>query len=252
MELNNNHSIEFNLYKIKDVDVFAVFKKNIETKLRENNIKYDIKIVDEGEMLGGSSNATYPYIFFEETIDTIVGNKKENKTERQDMLKFLFSGVSENKQPTNNNNITKERGFFDYFNNENKASKSETNNSNYDLFNSELFKTNKTEIKEVAKESSDEPLSLVEPVEKKEEPSLLVEPGDKKEAIEEHSRLVEPAEKKEVTKEAIVDDDDEDGRVNEFIKSQTTFIKVIITIYNDDKNEKVLPTIIGIRKWGFS
>jgi hypothetical protein len=269
MELNNFHNIEFDLYKIKDVDVFGIFKNKVEKKLRENNIKYDIKIIDENEMFGGSKS-TYPYNHFEETIDTIIGKKIENKNERKDIFKFLFSTNDKNEQPVNKSN--KETGFFDYFNNNKKTNntkelnvkpevkpevKSDANSgSNFNIFNMEIFKRNESEVKDIKdseKKTEEKELNeTAKPVEK------IPETPEEKELINIEKPSQNLSEKNDVPKEKELIknipsyDEDNDEKIKEFIKSQSTFIKVIVSIYHDEKNEKILPTIIGIKKWGFS
>lgn len=256
MELNNFHNIEFDLYKLKGVDVFDIFKSKVESKLRENNIKYDIKMIDENEMIGGS-NSTYPYNYFEDTIDSIIGRKIENKQERKDMFDFLFSTNDKNKDAINNNN--KENGFFDYFKNKQEPVstqdvKSEGNTySKFNLFDTDLFKQNKNKVKDVKElEKSEEikPSETQEQIVKPEENEVFETLKTPDEATLQAELEKQPVEN-ELFKSATKKEDDNET-VKEFIKSQSTFIKVIITIYHDEKNEKILPTILGIKKWGFS
>jgi hypothetical protein len=255
MEINNSHSIEFDLFKIKDVNVFDILKNKVESKFREHNIKYDIKLIDDSEMVGGS-NSTYPYSHFEDTIDSIIGKKQENKTEREDMFKFLFS-TPEQKDSTSS--VDKPSNFFDFFTKE-KKNEQNTSGNKFNLLNMDLFKTNKTEVKEPEKIPTEE---VKEPDTTPTEEAKEVEKIPSEEVKEPETTPTEEVKEpdttpsKEVkepettlTEEQIVESDDTES-IKDFIQAQSKFIKVIITIYYDDKNEKILPTIIGIKKWTF-
>lgn len=290
MEVPEIHNIEFDLYKIKGVDVFDMFKKKVEAKLRELNIKYDIKLVDEHEdehLMKGGSKSTYPYNVFEDALDSIVGKKQENQKERKSLFDMLFSSPKD-KPPA-----SKSSGFFDMFQSSKKApeekkaqdetlpieSKNKDSKPIIDektmksITDSEAFSIKKAEVKEayntevptpspedtieeptVFSEEKKEPsiAKEEEPTvfsEEKGEPSVVKEAEEKEE--EEESSIFDEEEEEEV-KETMPEVKEEKELVEDFLKTQTVFIKVIVSIYHDKKNEKSLPAKIGIKKWLFN
>ena len=266
-----SYNIEFDLFKLKGIDVFDMFKKKIENKLRELNIKYDIKLIDENEPVmtgGGQNDETYPYNIFKKNIDSIVGIKSENAKERESWFKDLFSTPVKSSESNE-----KKQGFFDMFTSSNNSKettlsalqpsvkKDESINKNkesgLDISKSELFKIKKTVVKtptieepSIKEDKSPEEVTALgdstineptithdNPIEE-EDVTVLGDPTIKE----------EDQQKEEVT--AV--EKDETELISDFVKTQTYFIKVVVSIYDDDKNEKVLPAKIGIKKWLFN
>ena len=298
MELNNFHNLHFDLYKIKGVDVFEIFKNKVVSKLRELNIKYDIKLVDEmeEEMIGGggsqSNKTTYPYNYFEGAIDTIVGKQRDNKEERKNMFLDLFSSKKDSgaKQEDKSNMFN-----FNLFN-RNKVDEdkpirvkqefhkpSEPVTPSPTLVTPSPVTPSPTPSEPVTPTtvpptpSPLEPNTISESIEKneqqeqeegKEEPEQeeqeeveeqeqgKEEPEQEEGEEEQEQEQEEDEEKKEdnviePSRSIINTYDNEDKEVDDFIKTQKDYIRVVITIYHDDKNDKILPTIIGMKKWAF-
>lgn len=273
MEVPDIHNIEFDLYKIKDVDVFDMFKKKIEAKLRELNIKYDIKLVDEHVMTGGSKS-TYPYNVFEDTLDSIVGKKEENQKERKSLFDMLFASPKDKPPPS------KPSGFFDMFQTSKNIPEEKKEKENLSMvesknaksiLDSDAFSIKKAEVKDAYNTEPTVTLDDKEEEEKdkKEEDKEEENKEDKDAEEKEEDKDAEPSiagkeeedkeEKKDEEKsniaesrEATAEVKEEEELVEDFLKTQSIFIKVVVSIYHDKKNEKSLPAKIGIKKWLFN
>ena len=273
MEKNDFYTLHFDLYKIKDVDVLNNFKKKVETKLREANIKYDINLIDDLTMKGGGYKTTYPYNIFESTIDSIVGIKRSNVEERKNLFDRLFTSPGkpiDEKKETVNTPVTEEKkeietpitsdkkettGFFDYFLNSNKPVEikkvEEEKEEDEDEDEEEEEKDDEEEEKD-EEEKDEEEEEKDEEEEEKDEEEKDEEEKDEEEKDEEKDQ--DDAEKEE--DDAEKDEEGEQGKTDEetmetYVKTQDDIIKVDVIIYHDDKNEKILPIIIGMRKWIF-
>ena len=272
MEVPDIHNIEFDLYKIKDVDVFDMFKKKIEAKLRELNIKYDIKLVDEHVMTGGSKS-TYPYNVFEDTLDSIVGKKEENQKERKSLFDMLFASPKDKPPPS------KSSGFFDMFQTSKNIPEEKKEKENLSMvesknaksiLDSDAFSIKKAEVKDayntepiVTLDNKEEEEKDKKEEDKEEEPSIDGKEEENKEdkdaepsiaGKEEEDKKGDEEEKSNIaeSREATAEVKEEEELVEDFLKTQSIFIKVVVSIYHDKKNEKSLPAKIGIKKWLFN
>jgi hypothetical protein len=314
MNSDQGYTMHFDLYKIKGIDVFGIFKKHMEERCNALNIKYDIQLVDEHIMIGGDSDGnTFPYDQFESTMNGFIGKKGEN----ENYFNYLFA---------TNKGATKTNGFFKiptFFNNkkkeENKKEEEEnkkveepvTNNSIFGFMigdkkeenkkveeenkkveehvtNNSIFgfmigdkKEENKKVEEENKEVEEENKKVEEENKKVEEENKEVEEenkkveepvtnnsifgfmiGDKKEENkkeEEENKKVEEknnigllelffGKNKDQKDKKGLDDMTETDKVSKFIEKQNRIIQVTITIYYDQKNEKILPTIIGLPK----
>jgi hypothetical protein len=255
MNSDQGYTMHFDLYKIKGIDVFGIFKKHMEERCNALNIKYDIQLVDEHIMIGGDSDGnTFPYDQFESTMNGFIGKKGEN----ENYFNYLFA---------TNKGATKTNGFFKiptFFNNkkkeENKKEEEENKKVEEPVTNNSIFGFMIGDKKEENKKVEEENKKVEEPVTNNSIFGFMI--GDKKEENkkeEEENKKVEEknnigllelffGKNKDQKDKKGLDDMTETDKVSKFIEKQNRIIQVTITIYYDQKNEKILPTIIGLPK----
>jgi hypothetical protein len=182
----------------------------------------------------GGSKSTYPYNVFEDAIDSIVGKKQENQKERKSLFDMLFSSPKD-KPPA-----SKSSGFFDMFQSSKKAP--EEKKAPDEIL---PIESKKKESKPIIDDKTMKSITDSE--------AFSIKKAEVKDSYTtEQSLEVKP---EEVTPEEVTPEEEvkpEEELVEDFLKTQSIFIKVIVSIYYDKNNEKYLPTKIGIRKWLFN
>lgn len=81
---------EFDLFSIEKENVVENFKKIFGEIITKKGLNYEIYELNDSKMMGGSSS-TFPYNKFEDTIDILVGKKKELSVNSKGIYELLFS-----------------------------------------------------------------------------------------------------------------------------------------------------------------
>jgi len=208
METDKNYYFEFELQKIKNIDVFNEFSKIMDEKLQKANIKYDIRVVPgNNKMVGGASS--FPYNKFENVMDSIVVRKKQDLQQER---KGLFNEII--KKTEENNDIDKKNSFFN-FDIFNKQISSPKRNNNISINNDSKMVESKSDI-------INDTIIDEKQISKNEENIEMV--SQPKNNTKDYSENIE--------------DDEEENNI----------LKVILIIYRDDENDKILSTILSINK----
>lgn len=211
METDKNYYFEFELQKIKNIDVFNEFSKIMHEKLQKANIKYDIRVVPgNNKMVGGASS--FPYNKFENVMDSIVVRKKQDlQQERKGLFNELIQKTDES---DNKDKVDKKNSFF-----------------NFDIFNkqiSSLKRNNNISINNDSKmvESKSDVIN-----------DTIIDEKKISKNEENIEMVAQPKSNKTDYAESIEDDEEENN-----------ILKVILIIYKDNENDKILSTTLSIKK----
>lgn len=212
METNNNYYFEFELQKIKNVDVFNEFSKIMGEKLQKANIKYDIRIVPgNNKMVGGVSS--FPYNKFENVMDSIVVRKKQDlQQERKGLFNQLFKKTDET---DNKDNIDKSKSFF-----------------NFDIFNTKISSPKKDDTAI----SINNDLKIVDS-----KPDAIHDTIVDEMKISKNEENIEVVSQPKDNKKDYIDS-------IEYDEEESNILKVILIIYRDFENDKILSTTLSIKK----
>jgi hypothetical protein len=208
METDKNYYFEFELQKIKNIDVFNEFSKIMDEKLQKANIKYDIRVVPgNNKMVGGASS--FPYNKFENVMDSIVVRKKQDLQQER---KGLFNEII--KKTEENNDIDKKNSFF-----------------NFDIFNKQISSPKRNNNISINNDSK-----MVESKSDIINDTII----DEKQISKNEENIERVSQPKNNTKDYSenIEDDEEENNI----------LKVILIIYRDDENDKILSTILSINK----
>ena len=208
METDKNYYFEFELQKIKNIDVFNEFSKIMDEKLQKANIKYDIRVVPgNNKMVGGASS--FPYNKFENVMDSIVVRKKQDLQQER---KGIFNEII--KKTEENNDTDKKKSFF-----------------NFDIFNKQISSPKRNNNISINNDSK-----MVESKSDVINDTIIDEKKISKN--EENIEMVaQPKSNKKDYAESIEDDEEENN-----------ILKVILIIYKDNENDKILSTTLSIKK----
>jgi hypothetical protein len=211
METDKNYYFEFELQKIKNIDVFNEFSKIMDEKLQKANIKYDIRVVPgNNKMVGGASS--FPYNKFENVMDSIVVRKKQDlQQERKGLLNQLFKKTEENNKI---DTIDKKNSFF-----------------NFDIFN-----------KQISSPKKDTDISINNDLKNIDSKPDVINHTiiDEKQISKNEENIEMVSQPKNNTKDYSENIEDDEEEIN--------ILNVILIIYRDHENDKILSTTLSIKK----
>jgi hypothetical protein len=258
----------FDLYKLEGADVFNAFKNAIEKELGHKNIKYMLKQANVNTMqqddapklmTGGSSNATFPYNMFEESIDSIRGVGQEQRKSIFDGL-FTLNKKTEYVPPESSTPITseeaketsvepKKKGFFNFdFSIINIFKKSEKVDINPTVTGNVEDNKQKDGAKEDEEEEGEETEQQDGDEDEDDEEEDDQEEGDddQEEGDEEEDEEQEDGEDEEDVSQELIEGDE--NKINDIINEN--IITVELTIKCIDKR-LCMPLLLDIKKTMF-